>query len=424
MEAMLVTYAEAKSLQDDANEKKASKSYEAAADLFEKAAEKFMLCGLETEAKVCDQGKDAVLSQLALLEQANILCDEAETVGRNGVEQCKIDSIQEAVTLLTAAINIFTKVGAPEGIAEAQKALKLLESKRRHLENAIAKAAEAEQAAEQEFWETAAELFNTAKLEFEAAGCSKYATMADKKRDVAIKHSKKAAKKRTQRKFGEPPAGERPDGTLDLMGAKLWDEEMRRYERERAELKAGKPLSAAQNLAEDAREQARIDSNMVSNLEEELRTARAKGGGLDNDYQIRKLQAELEAAQAAAQHSAVYAANMEAEIQKKEEEEKKEEERLARCKMNPAERTEEDRKNRAKAYLQHIKEAGLGLISADQLCADIAMRAQFRVARIDKLEHAGGERVWLLAEESRMLTGPSLHMVRIGKQVIFSSALT
>ena len=118
---MLVTYAEAKSLQDDANEKKASKSYEAAADLFEKAAEKFMLCGLETEAKGCDQGKDAVLSQLALLEQANILCDEAETVGRNGVEQCKIASIQEAVTLLTAAINIFTKVGAPEGIAEALK---------------------------------------------------------------------------------------------------------------------------------------------------------------------------------------------------------------------------------------------------------------------------------------------------------------
>jgi len=419
MDEMLVTQAEGEALRQQGQEKEVSKSYVEAVDLFDKAAERFLVCGFTSEATACNTKKDAVMGTLALLEQAKMLIQEATKLGTRGVDACDIDAIEEATTLLTAAINILTKVEAP-GASTARELIKLLQGKEKHLRKGMEKAAAAEEAATQELWESAAELFRAARRAFEAAGCKEYATMAEKKWEVAIKHSKKAAKKRKQRKFGDPPHGERPDETLDPMGAKRWDEEMKRCERERAELIASKPSSAAQNLAQDAKFQAQTDADIVANLEEELRKAKEKGGGLDNDYQIRKLEAELEAGQASAHHSGAYAADMEGEVKRKEAEEKEEELRLARCKLNPAERTEQDRQNRADSYMRRVSEGGLTTIPVDKLCQDIALRAQFRVARVDKLDHAGGERVWLLTEESRTLSGPTLHMVRVGRQVTSS----
>ena len=60
------------------------------------------------------------------------------------------------------------------------------------------------------------------------------------------------------------------------------------------------------------------------------------------------------------------------------------------------------------------------MIGRDEALVMIAMKARFRVARVDRLEQQG-ERVWLLAEESLQHSGPTLHIVRVGRVGVMST---
>ena len=59
------------------------------------------------------------------------------------------------------------------------------------MERGMLKAQEAETMAAQGLFDSAGALFAACKVEFETAGCSDYAKMAEKKREVAIKHARK-----------------------------------------------------------------------------------------------------------------------------------------------------------------------------------------------------------------------------------------
>lgn len=130
---------------------------------------------MQEEAAECEERAAGALRTAKEIAQAWKHKHQAEELAQGALSQCDVEAMREAVRLLEVAIPLFSKVQVHE---EADICGALLQTFRRRLatmEEARSKASEGEDLAANSLFESAAELFDAARVDFEAAGCLEYA---------------------------------------------------------------------------------------------------------------------------------------------------------------------------------------------------------------------------------------------------------
>ena len=184
-ELKLKAYEEAVQHQSDAKTASDGGFFKKSEGLFLKAVEKFTFCGATDVASVCDGKACELNAMLESLLKAKVLETEAGEKMEIGISQGETESLEEGIVLLEEASSIYISIKEEEAAMRVQRFS--VESQRRlsSMTEAIRKAQEGEEAAQEGKFEKASISFSGSKIDFESAGCLEYARMAENKRHVA-----------------------------------------------------------------------------------------------------------------------------------------------------------------------------------------------------------------------------------------------
>ena len=346
------------------------------------------------------------------------------------ISKADVPRIEASLTLLEKAVDIHKEMESEEELERVGQVTRRTKRRLSSLVEALRKAMEGEGAVQEGDFGKAALAFSGSKIDFETAGCDEYASMAEKKRDLSLKHARATLKHNPhRRKMGEPPLGSRPDPKIDPAGAARWDEEQRRYLREQEELDLSHPDVATEDMYYAATEASRRAEEMAMEAESRLKNALSGDGSEMDDIEkeafIERLRREVEEREAEALMAELYASDLRLELKEKKAKERAM--KKARDMLPSHVLQEMEWKKKSRDYYDTLKKLDLRLIPKDGDLVWLADKADFEVVRVDQIrlgERIIGVRLWLLAEESLQRTGGALEIVRLGEEVLSTSSST